>query len=97
MDKAPEWAKWFFDGFGTQIITGIISLLIGGIGGFALGRKTKSRQIQKAGDSAKQKQAFAVAHGNGDQKKNKELNSLIQKQKAGNNAEQVQTGNIKHV
>lgn len=93
----PEWIKWVFEGIGTEIIAAIIGLIIGGIGGFAIGRHTTSKQKQKAGDSSKQKQAFTVDNGIIENSKhNKEKNTLVQKQEAGNNSEQIQTGSVKH-
>ena len=92
-----EWFKWVFDGIGTEIISSIIGLVVGGIGGFAIGKRTKSRQIQTAGDSSKQKQSFSVDNGDADtSKKNQETSTIVQKQKAGNNSEQVQMGSVKH-
>ncbi len=89
--------KWVFDGIGTEILIAIISLIIGGVGGFAIGKHSKSRQTQKAGDSAKQKQAITIDNGTStDSKKSHETSSIIQKQKAGNDSEQIQTGSIKH-
>lgn len=93
----PEWFKWVFEGIGTEIISLIIGLVVGGIGGFAIGKRTKSKQMQTAGDSSKQKQTFSVDNGVIDNsKKNKETSTIVQKQKAGNNSEQVQTGSVKH-
>lgn len=93
----PEWIKWVFDGIGTELLTGIIGLLVGGVGGFALGRRTKSRQTQNAEDSAKQKQSFKIDNGDETIRTRKqETNTIVQKQKAGNNSEQIQTGCMKN-
>ena len=46
----PEWVNWVFEGIGTEIIAAIIGMIIGGIGGFAIGKHTTSKQKQKAGD-----------------------------------------------
>ncbi len=89
--------KWIFDGIGTEILIAFISFIIGGVGGFAIGKHSKSRQTQKAGDSAKQKQAITIDNGTStDSKKSHETSSIIQNQNAGNNSEQIQTGSIKH-
>ena len=88
---------WLFDGIGSTILGLIISFVAGGVGGFALGRITKSKQIQKAGNGAKQEQSMIIDHGAKDENNRKqEKNSLKQKQIAGNNAEQTQTGRITH-
>ena len=92
-----EWSSWVFDGIGTEIIAAIIGLLIGGVGGFAVGKHITSKQMQKAGDYSKQKQTITV--GNVVEEKSKrtqETNSIFQKQTAGNNSEQIQTGCVKH-
>ena len=93
----PEWFNWVFDGIGTEIIIGLVGLVVGGIGGFAIGRRTKSTQTQKAKESARQKQTFSVDNGNPPKTKSyKSKNSVVQKQEAENNAEQIQIGNVKH-
>ena len=93
----PEWVNWVFEGIGTEIIAAIIGMIIGGIGGFAIGKHTTSKQKQKAGDSSKQTQAFTVDNGDAkNSKHNKEKSTLVQKQEAGNCSEQIQTGSVKH-
>lgn len=83
------WYTWVFEGIGTTIIGGII--------GFFLGRYTKSKQIQKAGDNAKQKQSIRIETGSNEGKKQKTSEANVeQKQIAGKNAEQVQSGSVKH-
>ena len=53
----PEWVKVVFDGIGTQIVGIIIGLLIGGVGGCAIGYKIGNiKQTQKAGDNSTQSQ-----------------------------------------
>ena len=93
----PEWIRWVFDGVGTEIIAGLIGLIIGGVGGFAIGKRTTSKQMQKAGDSSKQKQAFTVDNGVEEKsRRTQEVNTIVQTQTAGNNSEQIQTGCVKH-
>lgn len=50
--------EWFFNGLGTAIITLIVGFLSGGVVGYKIGinKKTKTKQIQKAGDNAAQVQ-----------------------------------------
>ncbi len=45
--------EWIFDGIGTEIISIIISLFIGGAIGFKIG-VNKNNQKQKAGDNSTQ-------------------------------------------
>ena len=56
--------EWVFDGIGTEIIVGLISLIIGALGGgfagYKIGVKNKIKQKQKAGDNAKQSQIGAI-------------------------------------
>ena len=61
------WYEWVFDGIGTQIISIIISLLIGGAGGYfiryRIEQKNKSKQSQKARDNATQIQIGVINNG----------------------------------
>ena len=93
-----EWYSWVFEGIGTSIISAFFGLVLGGIGGFVIGRKTKSKQIQKAKNNAKQWQAVDVDNTkNGSLKKpTKTETAVVQKQKAKNNANQVQIGSVKN-
>ena len=45
--------EWFFDGIGTEIISIIISFLVGGTVGYSIGIN-KNNQKQKARDNANQ-------------------------------------------
>lgn len=70
-----------FDGWGTQLVATIISVILAG-GGYCFYKRGKVNQKQKAGDFAKQKQEVTDS-----QEKN-----VCQKQKAGDNAGQTQIG-----
>lgn len=51
--------EWIFDGIGTEIISALLGLLIGGGAGYGIGvviTKNKIKQSQKAGDNASQVQ-----------------------------------------
>lgn len=91
---------WIFDGIGTEIIGIIISLIIGALGGgavgYKIGIKRTVKQKQIAGDEAKQKQELHTGESHAN-KKNLSKNKTIirQSQKAGNNAVQTQIGEIK--
>ena len=71
-----------FDGWGTELVVLLISLLFTGSVGFIFYKKGIISQKQKARDFAKQKQ---------DVKDSQEKN-VCQKQKAGDNTEQTQIG-----
>ena len=92
-----NWYEWFFDGIGTEIVSAIIGLLAGGIGGFFIGRRTKTVQRQKAGNDAKQRQQAATCNLNEEKERSrKQRDSIFQEQVAGDNAEQIQTGSVKN-
>ena len=79
--------EWIFRGIGTAIITGLGGLIIGGITGYKFGiHKSKIKQIQNAKDASKQSQIGTKY--NSDNVKN----TITQKQRARNNAEQIQIG-----
>ena len=89
--------EWFFDGFGTEIISIIISLIVGGFAGYKIGVKRTSSQNQVAGDKAKQKQIVNIdtdsSEGEEDSKINKSTR-IVQSQKAGDYSFQEQVGEI---
>lgn len=79
--------EWIFSGIGTAILTGLGGLIIGGITGYKFGiHKSKIKQIQNAKDDSKQSQTGTKC--NSDNVKN----TITQKQRARNNAEQIQIG-----
>lgn len=92
----PEWFRWFFDGIGTELFSAAIGIIVGGFGGFVIGRRTKGRQIQKAGYAAKQKQSLLFEIDAKDNQRAKNSENILQKQTAGEKAEQFQSGKIKH-
>jgi len=57
--------SWIFDGIGTQIISVIVGLIIGGAGGgfvgYRIGSKNKIKQNQKAGNNSDQVQIGNVS------------------------------------
>lgn len=61
--------SWIFDGIGTEIICIVISLVVGSLGGGAIGYrigvKNRNKQIQKAKDNANQNQIGSVTINNG--------------------------------
>lgn len=47
---------WVFDGIGTAILTGVLSLIIGGGVGYKIGVSKNIKQIQKSGNKSEQQQ-----------------------------------------
>ncbi len=64
-----EWFIELINTIGTEIISAIIGLILGGLGGGAIGyriaNKSKAKQIQKARDSSNQSQIGNVTINNG--------------------------------
>lgn len=91
--------EWIFDGIGTEIASGILTLLIGAIGGtmfYKIAIKRTAKQKQYAGDDSKQSQEMHVEKNGTDNSQLKNKTSIKQVQKAGDNATQVQIGEIKN-
>lgn len=60
--------EWIFDGIGTELVSALIGLLVGGVAGYGIGvaiTNNKIKQKQKAGDNANQVQIGQV-NNNGD-------------------------------
>ena len=59
-----EWLQEVFSTIGTELISAVIGLLVGGVGGGAIGYRTaiknKTKQKQVAGDNANQIQVGSV-------------------------------------
>ncbi len=60
--------SWLFEGLGTEIVSVVIGLIAGGIGGYRVGIKKNIKQIQKAGDNTNQLQIGEIHHGEKDTK-----------------------------
>lgn len=88
--------EWIFDGIGTELIGLAIGALLGGVAGYNIGIRSKSKQTQKAGDGANQQQTYTI-EVNTDGKISTKTNTRInQSQTAGNNATQMQTGGTRN-
>lgn len=88
--------EWIFDGIGTELIGLAIGALLGGVAGYNIGVRSKSKQTQKAGDGANQQQTYTIGV-NTDGKNNTKVNAKVnQSQTAGSNATQVQTGGTRN-
>ena len=70
-----------FDGWGTELISIIVGIIIAG-GGFVLFKRGRIRQKQKAGVFAKQEQEVTDTSGK----------DVSQEQKGGDSSEQKQKG-----
>lgn len=57
--------EWFFSGIGTEIISALVGLVIGGVSGYKIGVRNKIKQIQKAGDNSKLSQTGSVINNYG--------------------------------
>lgn len=89
------WYEWIFSGIGTTILSGIVGVIIGGLGGYQIGMHNKGKQQQKAGDDAKQQQEFRLQCKSVNEK-SKIRNTVKQMQSAGDRAEQTQVGGIRN-
>ena len=87
--------EWTFDGWGTAVLSCLLTALLG-IVSYTLVCKTKIKQTQKAGKNSKQKQVAPISEEDSLLGKSKKTNIVIQKQTAGDNSEQTQTGGDKH-
>ena len=58
--------EWIFDGIGTEIISAIIGLVIGGLGGYKIGIRNRNKQIQKSGNNSNLFQIGSITNNNGD-------------------------------
>ena len=90
--------EWIFDGIGTEIIGIVISLIIGALGGgavgYKIGIKRTAKQKQNAGDDAEQKQELHIGKSDVKENSSKSKTNIMQIQRAGNNAVQMQIGGI---
>lgn len=58
---------WIFSGIGTEIISVIIGIIIGGVGGYRIGVRNKVKQVQKAGDNSNLTQTGSIVNNHGHQ------------------------------
>lgn len=93
-----ELLEWIFDGIGTEIVGFVVSLIIGAIGGGAVGYKIGIKQTlsqkQSAGDDSEQRQKLQIGKNSIDTNYSKSKTNLKQSQKAGNGSVQTQIGGI---
>lgn len=93
-----ELLEWIFDGIGTEIVGIVVSLIIGAIGGGAVGYKIGIKQTlsqkQSAGDDSEQRQELQIGKNGVGTNSSKSKTNLKQSQKAGNGSVQTQIGGI---
>lgn len=58
---------WIFSGIGTEIISAIIGVIIGGVGGYRIGVRNRIKQVQKAGNNSNLSQTGSIINNNGHQ------------------------------
>jgi hypothetical protein len=88
--------NWFFDGIGTEIISILVSLVVGGAVGYTVGVKRTVKQMQTAGENARQRQETRLGEENVGAAPSKRKAHIRQSQKAGDGAVQTQIGGIDH-
>lgn len=86
--------EWVFDGIGTELVSLIIGAIGGGAVGYKIGIKRTSVQKQVARDNALQTQEIKMEKNDVRNSPLKSKTSIRQSQKAGNNADQLQVGGI---
>lgn len=87
------WYEWVFEGIGTELLSLVIGIVLGGLIGYKIGIRRNGFQKQVAEDETKQTQRITVVETNDI---NGGVNGNVrQVQKAGKKAEQTQIGKIK--
>lgn len=56
--------QWIFDGIGTEVISLIVGLIVGGVSGYKIGVRNKANQKQRARDHATQTQKGNITINN---------------------------------
>lgn len=88
--------EWVLDGIGTELISLLIGSLGGGLVGYKIGIRNKSKQKQKAGRSSKQIQTLNIDVNSSKQSGGDCVSNISQSQKAGKNSVQEQIGGLKN-
>lgn len=84
--------KWIFDGIGTELLSLCVGSIVGGAIGYKIGAKGESKQKQKAGTNAEQKQELDIDL---ETTKSGAIAKVSQVQKAKDDASQSQVGRLK--
>ena len=96
-----EHIQWIFSGIGTQILSAIGGLIIGGLIGYKIRDRRIGKQKQKGGKHSNQRQEFHIdsatdpaEDSSADNVEGSNRYSINQNQKAGDDSTQVQIGGI---
>ena len=90
-----EHVQWIFSGIGTQIVTNLILMFVGGLIGYRIRDKQIAKQKQIAGHSSNQRQEIHVESNIKKVIDEKESHQVVdQIQKAGDNSTQMQIGEV---
>ena len=95
MDNIQD-ITWIFSGIGTEIISNMCSMVLGGLIGYKIGTNQTVHQKQTAGTNAKQNQTVKLGNLNNKDLKQALCMKLNQNQKAGDYSIQQQMGDIKN-
>ena len=87
--------KWIFEGIGTEIVSLVVGLVVGGISGYRIAIKKSGKQKQTAEDYTKQKQVLEIEATDKSKEGEKKNVNFSQVQKAGKNSEQSQVGKVR--
>ena len=87
------WYKWFFDGIGSSVFSLVVGAIIGSFTGYKIGINKKIKLKQKSGNFSEQNQMVQQDDESCDTGTSSNLNISL-KQKAKNNAKQMQNGDV---
>ena len=84
--------KWIFDGIGSTIVSFILGLIFGSVGGITIYKTI--RQKQSAKNNANQTQVGSVFDDENPKKGTENKTTVMQVQKSCDNANQIQIGKL---
>lgn len=84
--------KWIFDGIGSTIVSFILGLIFGSVGGIKIYKTI--RQKQSAKNNANQTQVGSIFDDENSKQKVEYKTTVTQVQKSRNNANQIQIGTL---
>ena len=86
--------EWIFDGIGSTIVSFVLGLIFGSVGGIKIHETI--RQKQSAKNNANQTQVGSVFDGENSKQGAENETSVTQVQKSRDNANQIQIGELKN-